>query len=78
MINLSKESSPLFLCKWNGEEIVEIHSIESFYEQYKDTNVFEEEEEFVEMFGETMNEVFNRLEIDQIDTFDNMQIQRIK
>ena len=78
MIDLSKENSKLFLYKWNGEEIVQIHSIESFYEQYKDTNVFEEEKEFVEEFGETMNEVFNRLEIDQIDTFDNMQIQRIK
>ena len=75
-INLNSETQKLFLCKWNGEEIVEIHTMDSFWHLYKVTNVFEGS--FVEMFGESITDVFNRLEVDQQDSFDNMSIRRIK
>ena len=74
-IDLSKETEPLFLCKWNGNEIVEIHTRDSFWHHYKLTNVFDAE--FVEMFGESINDVFNRLKIEERDLFDNMEIRRI-
>ena len=75
-INLSNEHQRLFLCRWNGNEIVEIHTIGSFWNQYKDTNVFDGD--FVEMFGESINDVFNRLSVNQKEWFDNMDIERIK
>ena len=75
-INLSNEHQRLFLCRWNGNEIVEIHTIGSFWNQYKDTNVFDAD--FVEMFNESINDVFERLEVEEGDTFDNMEIRRIK
>lgn len=75
-INLSSETNKLFLCKWNGNEIIEIHTPSSFWNHYKLTNVFDAE--FKEMFGETISDVFNRLEIEQLDYFDNMEIRRIK
>lgn len=75
-INLSNETEKLFLCKWNGNEIVEIHTIDSFWHHYKLTNVFDAE--FVEMFGESINDVFNRLDVEQHDFFDNMEIRRVK
>lgn len=75
-IELSKETQPLFLCKWNGDDIVEIHTIDSFWHHYKLTNVFDAE--FIEMFDESINDVFNRLAVNQYDHFDNMEIRRIK
>ena len=30
-----------FLCSWNGTKIVEIHTKESLFEEYKGTNLFE-------------------------------------
>ena len=75
-INLSPEHQRLFLCRWNGNEIVEIHTIGSFCDQYKDTNVFDGD--FVEMFGESINDVFNRLSVNQKEWFDNMDIERIR
>ena len=75
-INLSNEHQRLFICRWNGNEIVEIHTIGSFWEHYKLTNVFDAE--FVEMFGESINDVFNRLSVNQKEWFDNMDIERIK
>lgn len=75
-INLSNETEKLFLCTWNGNEIIEIHTQDSFWHHYKLTNVFEAE--FVEMFGESINDVFNRLSVNQKEWFDNMEIERIK
>ena len=75
-INLSKETEKLFLCTWNGNEIIEIHTMDSFWHQYKNTNVFDGD--FVEMFGESINGVFNRLSVNQKEWFDNMDIERIK
>ena len=75
-INLSKETEKLFLCTWNGNEIIEIHTMDSFWHQYKNTNVFDGD--FVEMFGESINDVFNRLSVNQKEWFDNMDIERIK
>jgi len=75
-IDLSTESKPIFLCRWNGYEVVEIHTMDSFWHHYKLTNLFEEE--FIDMFEESINDVFNRLALEQIDYFDNMAIRRIK
>lgn len=76
LFNLSNEKKKLFLCKWNGEEILEIHTFDSFFEQYKDTNVFDDD--FVEDWNETIEQIFDRLEIDEREILDNMFIQRIK
>ena len=76
-IDLSNETNKLFLCEWNGGEIIEIHTIQSFYDRYKDTNVYDDNE-FIHMFGKTINEIFEELVIGSGDWFDNMFIQRIK
>lgn len=76
-INLSKEPNKLFLCEWNGGEIIEIHTINSFYHEYKDTNVYDDNE-FIHMFNKTIHDVFDELETGAGDWFDNMFIQRIK
>ena len=30
-----------FLCSWNGTEIIQIHTIETLREEYKETNLFD-------------------------------------
>lgn len=75
-IDLSKESQAIFLCEWNGGEIVQIHTLGSFYHEYKETNIYDAE--FVEMFGKSIDDVFCDLELGQADWFDNMSIRRIK
>ena len=38
-----------FLCAWNGHDQVELHTKESLYERYKDTNLYDDEDgEFVQ------------------------------
>lgn len=32
----------VYLCQWNGNEIVELHTKDSLWQQYKDTNLFTE------------------------------------
>jgi len=37
-----------FLCKWNGDEIIELHTQESLWNEYKNTNLFEDVDWFYE------------------------------
>ena len=75
-IKLSNETEKLFLCTWNGNEIIEVHTMDSFWHQYKDTNVYDAD--FVELFDITIDDVFNTLEVEERNIFDNMEIRRIK
>jgi hypothetical protein len=47
-------NAPLFLCQWNDGEIIQLHTKESLYEQYKDTNLFDEDEEKQDLEGNTL------------------------
>jgi len=38
-----KEDQVLYLCRWNGNEIVEVHTKETLFENYKDTNLYDKE-----------------------------------
>lgn len=40
-----KEDQVLYLCRWNGNEIVEVHTKETLFENYKDTNLYDREYE---------------------------------
>ena len=78
---------PSYLCSWNNNEILEIHTIESLKEQYKDTNLFEDKDLFT-TFGNgfdnlTINEYLKHSKEDKdfINVefgCDNMNITRIK
>ena len=37
-----------FLCTWNGNEIIELHTKESLWKEYKNTNLFEDDDWFYE------------------------------
>ena len=41
-IDLSNIEGKLYLCEWNGGEILEIHTPSSFFDQYKDTNLYDD------------------------------------
>ena len=40
-----------FLCSWNGHDQVELHTRESLFERYKDTNLYDNEEKFYPRYG---------------------------
>ena len=67
---------PLYLCKWNGGDIIEIHTKQSLYDTYKDTNLYDGE--FERDYGMNINEVLASLEMESFRGFDNMEIRRIK
>ena len=37
-----------FLCTWNGDEIIELHTKESLWNEYKNSNLFEDDDWFYE------------------------------
>lgn len=75
-IDLSKMNPRLFLCQWNDGEIVEIHNPVSFYNKYKETNLFDGS--FEEDWNASMPEIFDGFAINDSETFDNFRIERIK
>ena len=75
-IDLSNIKTKLYLCSWNGEEIIEIHTSVSLYEKYCETNLFDGT--FYEDWGVTAPKLLDRLEVNEFDTFDNFRIERIK
>jgi len=90
-IELSSITQPLYLCTWNGSQIVQIHNRETFTKEYESTNMrfdsFDETSlsyESKHNSFNTMNEVFNYLENEKYgglnETFvcDNFEIVRIK
>jgi hypothetical protein len=42
-IRLSDLDMPIYLCKWNDGEIIEIHSLETLIKEYQGTNLFDPE-----------------------------------
>lgn len=67
-------TQPIFLCAWNEGsdfEIVQIHTSQSFYDEFKSTNLFSDDAE------EDLLSNFEALEVGDTYTNDNMQVKRI-
>lgn len=85
-LELSQYTDPLFLFSWNGGEIIEIHSPETFKDKYIPTGVFDYSEDFITDYDKKNSQWINfatawdrMLEGNfQKWTFDNMEVQRIK
>lgn len=78
-IELTNSKEPIFLCDWNGGEIVELHSRASLEAKYGDTNLFdiEEQEFFIDDVGMTFTEYLDYMSSGAYHIFDNMRIERI-
>lgn len=79
-------NEPVFLCSWNEGEIVEIHTRKTLWEQYKDSGLYNPEDDG---WGWEMRELMqfeallDRMETDPFEretvfTNENMTIQRIR
>jgi hypothetical protein len=55
-ITLKPINNNIYLCSWNGDGIVQIHTKDTLYNDYKDTNLFEDNDYF-----EDCEEVFKNL-----------------
>ena len=55
-ITMSLTRCNIYLCRWNGDEIVQIHTKETLYNEYKDTNLFDDDED---MLFETIGNGFD-------------------
>lgn len=72
-----------FLCSWNGTEIVQIHTIETLREEYKETNLFDNNDWSYDHKNdlsviEVMYSLINNCDVFTIIRNDNMSIQYIK
>lgn len=74
-MKLQTTTQPIFLCVWNEgsseHEVIEVHTLGSFFDAYKDTNLFSEDTD------EGMMVSLEELAIGRTYTDDNMQIKRI-
>lgn len=85
-LELSQYTDPLFLFSWNGGEIVEIHSPQTFKDKYLETGVFDESEDYITDYDKNDGDWVNfatawqrMLEGNfQQWIFDNMEVQRIR
>ena len=78
-------NEPLFLCKWNGGDIVEIHTRLTLYATYKDTGLYDTGDGWSNF--ENINDLLDHLSFTDQDNYDyfdnekytndNMSIQRI-
>ena len=78
--------SPVYLCEWDGGEIVEIHTRKSLWEQYQDSGFYNPEDdswawEIQELM--TFEALLDHLETESLDKGkpfhnDNMTITRIR
>jgi hypothetical protein len=80
-LGLAKEKKTYkkFLCIWNegsDSEIFEVHDFASLWDNYKRTNLYEDE--FAENYGSCIEAILDSLEIDEKVTFDNMEVTRIR
>lgn len=67
---------PVYLCTWNDGELVEIHTMDSLYEKYKDTNLFDYhdiDEEVVDF-----RTYVSQMELSEGFWDDNLTVSRIK
>lgn len=76
-IDLSNTKESLYLCTWNGDEIIEIHTLESLRREYGETNLFDEDE-FCHLFEMPFEEYVKRMGNGDHHIFDNMRIDCIK
>lgn len=88
-----KEDQVVYLCRWNGNEIVEVHTNDSLFEKYKATNLYKGNREYENKlynFG-MMDQSFELCLEDYLDsskfhdsyinqdfTLDNFTIRRIQ
>lgn len=78
--------SPVYLCEWDGGEIVEIHTRKSLWEQYQDSGLYNPEDdgwgwEIQELMQ--FEALLDHLETESLDKGkpfhnDNMTITRIR
>ena len=54
-------NTPLFLCEWNGGDNVEIHTRETLYARYKDSGLYDTDEEYGNWLYERDHIFFNNL-----------------
>lgn len=84
-----KEDQILYLCRWNGNEIVEVHSRESLFKEYNSTNLYDKNYKLYNF--SIMGKSFEMLLEDYLDTskyhtdflnqdftIDNFTIRRIQ
>ena len=72
-----------FLCSWNGTECVQIHTIETLREEYKETNLFDNNDWSYDYEHDLSVIQLMRMLIQSNDVFtiihnNNMSIQYIK
>nr|BAR27949.1 hypothetical protein [uncultured Mediterranean phage uvMED] len=87
-INLKEDKEVKYLCSWNSNDIVQIHTKETLWNEYKDSNLFDDDDD---MLFETLGNGFDNFKIkdylklsSEDDDFlnvnficDNMEIKRI-
>lgn len=85
-ITLKPSTTNFYLCSWNGDETVQIHTKETLYNEYKDTNLFDDCIDYMGL-GDTyknLHELFKEWEEKKWDmdyhsyTEHNFTIQLIK
>ena len=78
-IDLSNSEESIFLCMWNGETIVELHTLASLKAKYGETNLYDVVE-FREFFDTELSFEEHALQMGHGDYhhFDNMLIECIK
>jgi hypothetical protein len=87
--NTFNNKETLFLCTWNNGDIIQVHTKQSLYDQYKDTNLFDQDEEAQDLEGNTlavsvlewidsMSNVNFTWQKHEEFVFDNFSIRRIK
>lgn len=56
----------IYLCRWNGNEIVEIHSSDSLFKEYNSTNLYDKDYKLYNF--SLMGKAFEMLLEDYLDT----------
>jgi hypothetical protein len=70
-----------FLCTWNGDEIIELHTQESLWKEYKNTNLFEDDDWFYEDETVSLTDLMSLCAYHKDKTIhynDNMTIQYLE
>ena len=77
-IDLSNTTESVFLCSWNSDEIVQIHTKQSLKDMYGKTNLFDDEEDFISNdVGMTFEQYLDYMSLGAYHIFDNLRIERI-
>ena len=62
-ITLKPTNNNIYLCSWNGDEIVQIHTKETLYNEYKGTNLFEDGDKYQTFDFECFKNLHELLEV---------------